>query len=134
MKTININGCDYTVEQLTEILQNAKKETPMQKVFEYHKTTEEDFEELYKNIPDHVKAYEKECLVVAFYNKGWKPKFDGNERFYYTYFYMDNFRLVYVDEFRNFSVVSARLLFKNESDLREAVEVYKDVFKASRLG
>jgi len=65
-----------------------------QKVLEYHKTTEKDFDELYKNIPLHVKYYEQEAMLAAFYNKGWIPNFKNtNERKYYTWFYMDEFRL-----------------------------------------
>ena len=133
MKTININGSDYSVEELTKILEDAKKASPMQKVYEYHNTTEKDFDELYKNIPNHVKAYEKECMVAAYYNKDWKPNLsNSNEKKWYAWFYLDNFRLRACSFYYSYSTVPARLMFKNESDLKEAVEVYKDVFKESR--
>ena len=135
MKTININGSDYTVEELTKILEDAKKVSPMQKVYEYHNTTEEKFNELYKDIPKHLKAIEKEFMIVAFYNKEWKPNFkDSNERKHYVWFYIDDFRLGHCSCYDSSSTVPARALFKNEADLREAVEVYFEEFKESRLG
>lgn len=92
MNTININGKDYTVEALTKILDEAKR-SPMHAVYEYHKTTEEEFENTYKNLPLRVKYNEKENLIVAFYNKGWKPDLkDSNQNKYYGWFYWDEFR------------------------------------------
>lgn len=111
------------------------KETgsPMDKVFKFHNTTEKEFNELYKNLPKHVKAFEKECMLVAFYNKGWIPDFtNSNQRKYYAWFYLDVFRLSVCNRYISISTVPARLLWKNEQDLREAIEIYKDVFKESR--
>lgn len=135
MKRININGSDYTIEELTKILEDAKKISPMQKVYEYHNTTEEEFNELYKNLPKHIKANEKEFMIVAFYNKEWKPDFqNSNEKKWYAWFYMDDFRLGDWDYCCSVSSVPARALFKNKADLIEAVEVYFEEFKESRLG
>lgn len=134
MKTININGKDYTVEELTTILDNAKKENPMLEVFKYHNLTEQQFEEMYKNVPSHVKAYAKEVLVVEFYNKGWKPDWNNsNERKWYPWFYLDGeFRLIGVDYFGSNSFCSTRLCFKNESDAKDAGKKFLNVFKESR--
>lgn len=125
--TININGQDYTVEELTTILENAKnqKQSPLQELLNYHNLTEEDFNKL--------SGFEKECKVVAFYNKGWKPDWkDSNERKYIPYFYMDNFRMNCVVYYCSHSYVSSRLCFKREEDAKEAVEKYFEIFKQSR--
>lgn len=103
------------------------------KILAYHDTTQKEFDEKYKNIPFHVKAYEKEAMLAAFYNKGWTPNFkDTNEKKHYAWFYMDEFRLYCVTCRSDYSVVPARLLWKNENDLKEAIELYPDVFKDSR--
>jgi hypothetical protein len=105
----------------------------MDRIYKYHNTTEKEFDELYKNIPNHVKAYEKECMVVAYYNKDWKPDFNNSsEKKWYPWFYIEDFRLDFCGSYVTASVVPARLLFKNENDLKEAVELHKDVFKESR--
>lgn len=133
MKTININGSNYTVEELTAILENAKKVSPMQKVYEYHKTTEEEFDKLYLNIPKKVKAYQQEIMVVAYYNKDWTPNYNNsNEYKYYPYFYMDEFRLDYVTGGCAASTVGAPQVFKNKKDCEEAVELFFEVYKESR--
>lgn len=84
MKTIEINGKEFTIEELNDLVEKAKKNNPMEEVYKYHNTTEEEFDKLYENMPTHVKAYEKECMVVAYYNKGWKPNWkDLNEKKWY---------------------------------------------------
>lgn len=105
------------------------------KVFTYHNTTKEQFDKLYESIPFHVKAYAKESMLASFYNKEWTPNFqDSNERKYYPWFYMDEFRLNVVDCNDRGSDSCAPLLWKNEKDLREAIELYPEVFKNARLG
>lgn len=133
MKTININGSDYTVEELTKILEDAKKVSPMQKVYEYHKTTEEEFNKLYENIPSKVKAYAQEIMIVAYYNKNWTPNWKNNNEYkYYPYFYMDKFRLYCVLTTDSNSCVGAPSVFKNKKDCKEAVELFFDIYKESR--
>lgn len=133
MKTININGSDYTVEELTKILEDAKKASPMQKVYEYHKTTEEEFNKLYEKIPPKVKAYAQEIMIVAFYNKGWQPSWkNSNEYKYSPYFYMDEFRFGRVCSYCSLSYVGAPSVFKNREDCEEAVELFFDIYKESR--
>lgn len=134
MKTININGSNYTVEELTTILENAKKASPIQKVYEYHKTTEEEFDKLYSNIPKHVKAYQQEIMIVEYYNKGWKPNwFKDDEYKYYPYFYMDDFRLGFVSGDFTSSFVGAPQIFKKREDCEKAMELFFDVYKESRM-
>lgn len=106
-----------------------------EKILKYHNTNQEEFDKTYENIPFHVKAYAKESMLASFYNNGWAPNFqDDNERKYYPWFWLDNFRLHYVRYDDRYSCSCARLLWKNEKDLREAIELYPDVFKENRLG
>lgn len=133
MKTININGSNYTVEELTQILEDAKKASPIQKVFEYHNTTEDEFLKLNGHLPKHIQAYLKEIMIVAFYNKNWKPDWNNTKEYkYYPYFYMDNFRLDCVYGNLSDSDVGSPQVFKNKKDCEEAVELFKDVYKESR--
>jgi len=116
MKTININGSEYTVEQLSKILEEAKKKSPMDEVYKYHNTTEDQFEKDYSNIPLHLKYYQKEVMIVAFYNKGWKPNMkDKNERKYYNWYYNDPFRVSSVYDICVNSNVPSALCFKKKS-------------------
>lgn len=105
------------------------------KILKYHNTNQDEFNKNYENISFHVKAYAKECMLASFYNKKWIPDFtNDNEKKYYPYFYMDEFRLFDVARFHRFSSSCAPLLWKNEKDLREAIELYPEIFKESRLG
>ena len=135
MKTLKIevpNGYEIDTEKSTfKNIVFKEISNPMDEVYKYHNTTEEEFNKLYENLPKHVKAFEKECMVVAFYNKGWTPDFDNQNQYkYFPWFYMDNFSLSHVDYCGSLSNVPRRLLFKNEKDCREAVEKYFEVFKA----
>lgn len=133
MRTININGKDYTVEELTKVLEDAKKVNSLDAIFKYHNTTQEEFDKLYEKIPAHVKAYEMECMLVAFYNKGWVANFNNDERKHYPYFYLgENFRLCGVSFRGSSSDVSSRLCWKKEEDFREAFKLYPEIFKQSR--
>lgn len=134
MQTININGKDFTIKELTSALEKAKNSSPMLEVYKYHKTTEEEFNNLYKNIPEHIKNYAMECLIVEYYNKGWKPDWkDSNQRKYYPYFYMHNFSLSGASYYGGYSSVPARLCFKSEQDVLDAVKKFPNIFKNSRL-
>lgn len=105
-----------------------------QKLFEYHKTTEEEFNKLYENLPKHVKAYALEVMVVEYYNKGWTPNWSNSSEYKYCpWLYLNNFRLCTVDNCCTGSSCSARLCFKSEEDCREAVEEFFEVFKESRM-
>lgn len=136
MKTININGSNYTVEELTKILEEAKKVPPMQKVYEYHGTTQEEFEKLYEKLPLNSKYHQKEVMIVNFYNQGEKPDFKNtNQRKYYPYFEMDKFLFFDVSWYGSITNFPASLCFVGENaeeNLREAVEIYFEEFKLSR--
>jgi hypothetical protein len=133
--TININGKKteiiLTKEQLEQINKN---DNLMLEIYKYHNTTEEEFDKLYEKLPKHVKAFEKECMVVAFYNKGWKPNWDNTFEFkYYPWFYLgDTFRLDYSGYDYSISNISSRLVFRDIVDCEEAVKKYFDVYKESR--
>jgi len=134
MKTININGSEYTVEQLSKILEEAKKKSPMDEVYKYHNTTEDQFEKDYSNTPLHLKYYQKEVMIVAFYNKGWKPNMkDKNERKYYNWYYNDPFRFYCVDYSCESSGVPSALLLQKEEYGKEIAEKFKKEIEQSRL-
>lgn len=105
-----------------------------QKLFEYHKTTEEEFNKLYENLPKHVKACALEVMVVEYYNKGWTPNWSNPVEYkYYPCFYLDNFRVSCVSDYQTFSYCPAHLCFKSKEDCIEAVEEFFEVFKESRM-
>lgn len=134
MKTININGSEYTVEQLTKILEEAKKKSPMDEVYIYHNTTEEKFEKDYSNIPLHLKYYQKEVMIVAFYNKGWKPNMkDKKERKFYNWYYNDPFRFDSVGCSCEGSGVPSALLLKKEEYGRDIAEKFGKEIEQSRM-
>lgn len=135
MKTININGKDYTVEELTSILENAKTISPMDKVFAYHNTTEEEFNKLYKKLPKATKYTEIEAMIVAYKNQGWTPDWNNsNEPKYFPYFTMGS-SFGFYDCYFWFagSYVGSRFCFKSLELLKEAVEEFLPQYKLSRL-
>lgn len=135
MKTININGKDFTLEQLNKLVEDAKKANPMEEVYKYHNTTEGEFEKLYKDLPNHVKAYQKEAMIVEFYNKGEKLDWTNTDQpKYYPWFNMSDFSLDDCYYYYGTSVVTTRLCFVREEDCREAVEKFIDIYRESRLG
>ena len=138
MKRLKIEipkGYEIDTEKSTfENIVFKKISNPMDEVYKYHNTTEEEFNKLYENLPKHVKTFEKECMVVAFYNKGWTPDFENeNEGKHYPWFRMDNFSLNYVSDYRLMADAPSRLMFKSEEDCIDAVEKYFEIFKESRL-
>ena len=133
MKTININGSEFTIEELNFIIENSKKKSPMDEVFTYHNTTEREFEELYKNVSLRSKYFEKEALIVSYYNKGIKVDFtNANQKKYYPYFCLDVFRLDDSDCIYVSSAVPASLCFLRKEDLEEAVNKFLPEYKQSR--
>lgn len=97
MKTIkiNINGKETEITLTKEQLKQIESQNSMQKVYAYHKTTEEKFEKQYKDIPLHLKYLQKEAMIVAYKNNGWKPDMnDNDQRKYYCWFYNSPFRFL----------------------------------------
>lgn len=134
MKTIQINGSNYTIEQLSKILEDAKKQSPMEEVYKFHNTTKEEFEELYKNLPLNVKYYQKEVMIVAFYNKGWQPNFkDKNEGKYYGWYEFEpTFRLSGIGNRSVNSIAPSALLLQKEEYVREIFEKFPKEIEESR--
>lgn len=134
MKTININGKDYTVEELTSILENAKQLNPMQELFSYHNTTEEKFLELNEHLSERQRGTILEEMMVEMYNKGEKPTneqtkyapwFELDENGVPTYYY-------WIFYYSYSSVVPSSLLFHRKEDMLEAVKKYDNIYKISR--
>jgi len=134
MEKININGKEFSLSELNELIENAKKQNPMDEVYTYHNTTEGAFEELYKNVSEFAKFQEVERMIVNFYNKGVKCDWDNtNQRKYYPYFYLGkNFAYDDCINYHAFSGVSTRLCFLRAEDLKEAVVKFKEQYKNSR--
>lgn len=136
MKTIkiNINGKETEITLTKEQLKQIKSQNSMQKIYEYHNTTEEKFNELYKNVSEFAKAQEIERMIVNFYNKGEQPNWDNSSQCkYYPYFNLGkNFSYDFCINWFSCSFVSARLCFLREEDLLEAVEVFKEQYENSR--
>ena len=133
--TINIEGKEFTIEQLKELIN--KNEYKLEKVFNFNKTTEEQFNKKWEGFEEHEKYGALERLIVNFYNKGEKPNWENTKQYkYYPYFIMDkdDFRCVHYDRcYAAGSVVSSRLAFLRKEDMLEAVELYLDIYKKSRL-
>jgi hypothetical protein len=136
MKTIkiNINGKETEITLTKEQLKQIENQNPMQKVYDYHNTTEEEFDRLYKNVSEFAKAQEIERMIVNFYNKGEQPDWNNSNQYkYYPYFYLgSNFSYDYYYAWYSYSSVSARLCFLRKEDLLEAVVVHKEQYENSR--
>ena len=135
MKTIiNIEGKEFTIEQLKELIN--KNEDKLEKVFNFDKTTEEQFNKKWEGFEEHEKYGALERLIVNFYNKGEKPNWKNTNQYkYYPYFIMnkDDFRYNYYNSYCTSSNVSSHLAFLRKEDMLEAVELYLDIYKKSRL-
>ena len=132
--TINIEGKEFTIEQLKELIN--KNEDKLEKVFNFNKTTEEQFNKKWEGFEEHEKYRALERLIVNFYNKGEKPDWnDSNQYKYYPYFIInkDDFRYCSYTDYYAGSLVSSRLAFLRKEDMLEAVELYLDIYKKSRL-
>lgn len=136
MKTIkiNINGKETEITLTKEQLKQIENQNPMQKVYDYHNTTEEEFDRLYKNVSEFAKAQEIERMIVNFYNKGEQPDWNNSNQYkYYPYFYLgSNFSCNGCNFWISCSGISARLCFLRKEDLLEAVVVHKEQYENSR--
>lgn len=134
MKIININGKDFTLEELTSLIESSKNESPMIEVYEFHNTTEEAFDQLYKNIPIHIKAHAQEEMITNFYNKGEKVDFDDHNQYkYFLWFYLGkDFRFDSVNDYLYYANTSLRLAFLREKDALEAKDKFFDIYRLSR--
>ena len=132
--TINIEGKEFTIEQLKELIN--KNEDKLEKVFNFNKTTEEQFNKKWEGFEEHEKYGALERLIVNFYNKGEKPNWNNTKQYkYYPCFIMDkvDFHYYFYYYYYAFSSVSSRLAFLRKEDMLEAVELYLDIYKKSRL-
>lgn len=127
--TINIEGREFTIDELKDLINN--QQSPMDKVYAFHKTTKEDFDKLYEKIPLRSNYLEIEAMIVAYKNNGWKYK--EGDRIYYPYFKLNPFGFDGDGCSRSGTAVPLALCFKNDKLLREAVEEFKEEYKLSRL-
>jgi len=134
MKTININGKDFTLEELSNLVESAKKENPMDKVFKFHSITEEQFNIDYAKVSEFAKAIEIERMITNFYNKGKDVDFNNPKQSkYYLYFILGkDFRLDYCNFYISYSCVPTRLCFLRREDALEAFKTYPKQYKDSR--
>lgn len=116
MNTINIEGKDFTIEQLKELIKKNENLTELQKAI--NKLGEKD-EEVIKfrkledlGDKDSLLAYQKLVVIIKFLNDGWKR--NGKDTFYYIWFYLNPFRFYYVYYDCGNSYVPSALCFKNE--------------------
>lgn len=136
MKTININGKDFTIEALNKLIEQSQQ-NPLDKVYEYNGTTRQEFDRLYEKIPAWVKATAQEELIANYYNKGKKLDWSkGNSQKKCEGLWDlsgGEPRLDHVGAYHSYAGCSSRLCYLRESDLREAVETfYDEVYKISR--
>lgn len=132
--TINIEGKEFTIEQLKELIN--KNEDKLEKVFKFNQTTEKVFNKKWEGFEEHEKYGALEKLIVNFYNKGKKPDWKNSKQYkYYPYFIMDedDFRFGPYCTWATLSLTSSRLAYLKKEDMIEAVELYLDVYKKSRL-
>lgn len=127
--TINIEGREFTIDELKDLINN--QQTPMNKAYAFHKTTKKEFDKLYENLPLRSKYLEIEAMIVAYKNDGWEYKNGDNA--YYPYFQLNPFSFHCVDNNQSYSNMSLSFCFKNEKLCKEAVEEFKEEYKLSRL-
>src|SRR5690349_6693418 len=137
MKTLKIEiPKGYEVDKQKSTFENIVfKEiaSPMDEVYRYNATTEEQFDKKYEGIEPYIKAIAKEYLIVNFYNKGVLVDFNNSsQRKYYPYFYMDNFWLRSLCYDVSSSNMPSRFCFLRKEDCEGAVEKFFDVYKESR--
>lgn len=127
--TINIEGKEFTIDELKDLINN--QQSPMNKVYAFHRTTKEEFDKSYEKLPLRSKYLEIEAMVVAYKNDGWIYK--PGDKIYYPYFQLAPFGFHYVDNILSFTHVPLALCFKNKKLLEEAVEEFKEEYNLSRL-
>jgi hypothetical protein len=135
MKTIkiNINGKEVEINLTKEQLKQIESQNAMQKVYKYHNTTEEQFEKDYKNLPLHLKYLQKEIMIVAYKNNGWKPDMnDDSQKKYYYWF--NNSPFSFYDSYYTHSVsnVASSFLLQDEQKCREIVKEFLPELEQSR--
>lgn len=129
MNTINIEGREFTIDELKNLIN--KKQSPMDKVYSYHKTTKDAFDKLYEKLPLRSKYLEVEAMIAAYKNDGWVRK-DG-DKVYYPYFNLNPFGFHCVIWADAYAYVPLAFCFKSEKLCREAVEEFEEEYKLSRL-
>lgn len=129
MNTINIEGREFTIDELKSLIKN--QGNPMSKVYAFHNTTKEEFDKLYEKLPLRSKYLEIEAMIVAYKNNGWAYK-DG-DRMYYPYFKLNPFSFGHSNWNYTNSNVPLALCFKNEKLANEAVKEFEAEYKLSRL-
>ena len=108
----------------------------LDKIFKFNNTTEKDFNKKWENFEDHEKYGALEKMIVNYYNKGEKPNWENiNQYKYYPWFTMreDNFRYGDYGAWYSGPSASSRLAYLRKEDMLEAVELYIDIYKKSRL-
>ncbi len=108
----------------------------LDKIFKFNSTTEKDFNKKWENFEDHEKYGALEKMIVNYYNKGEKSNWENSNQYkYYPWFIMreDNFRYGDYGAWYSGSSASSRLAYLRKEDMLEAVELYIDIYKKSRL-
>lgn len=131
MKTINIEGKDFTVEELTALIKNAKKSSLLDEVYAFNGTNAADFNNLYENLPPHVKGFAQECMIANWYNNGEIPEFDGVQKFWELCFDMTSkeISLGHCFDYYSAADVSARLCFLRKEDALDAWKNFPEIYK-----
>lgn len=139
-KEINIqipDGFEIDKENSTfEKIVFKEAEDKLNKIFIFNNTTQGQFNKKWEGFENHEKYGALEKLIVNYYNKGEKPDWKNDSQYkYYPYFAMDkdNFRYDCYSSWLSYSFSSARLAYLRKNDMLEAVELYLDVYKKSRL-
>jgi hypothetical protein len=131
---VDINNKPTEITLTKEQLKQIKSQNNMSKVYAYHNTTEEEFENTYKNIPLHLKYLQKEVMIVAYLNKGWKPDMkNNNQRKYYCWFYNYPFRFYGSSWYVSYSSVAPCFLLQDEDKCKQMVDEFLPELEQSRL-
>ena len=126
---------DQTKSTFEKIVFKESKNS-LDKIFKFNNTTEKDFNKKWENFEDHEKYGALEKMIVNYYNKGEKPNWENSNQYkYYPWFVMceDNFRYDDFNDWCTLSTASSRLAYLRKEDMLEAVELYIDIYKKSRL-